>query len=349
MLLSSFTQPPALPARSRRLPAPHAAAARRPAWSTAGLVLALAATGCGGSDPVDETGGPGAGPGGGAAAGGVAEGGQGGGAGGELEAGSSPVMGGGSESPGDASIQTSLDGGMPIPVEPPTPLPDASVTGEPLGNAYADTEYNLERPEALVTAYGVLTGNVGNSTRLFANHLRAGDAGAEVLYGAADVLDGVLVWQMPPLRPNSFAIGVSPTGERTFVSSPFKYVLEARVPNPLNAATVFRLYLEIEQAVWSATFSADFERITSGALYGVLTRAEAERRQVSSSSDPITAGATCAALCSDIFSCGNSLTLAGLLDCNGAMPDADADDDGTNDGYRVIFSFRSSRVEPPVN
>jgi hypothetical protein len=229
---------------------------------------------------------------------------------------------------------------MPIPVEPPKPLPDASVTGKPLGNAYADTEYNLERPEALVTAYGILTSGTGDSTRLFVNQLRAGDAGAEVLYGAADVLDGGLVWQKPP--PNSFPLGVSATGERMFASPPFKYVLEARVPNPINPASIFRIYLESEQTVWSATFSADYQNITTGALYGVVTRAEAERR-------PLSIGSLeCLAVCNDLGACGAGISsLAGLLDCNGAQLDADANGDGTNDGYRLIVSFRSRRVAPP--
>jgi hypothetical protein len=338
MSLSSFNQFRALPARTRRSPAPHGTAVRCAAWIAASLALAL--SGCAGSDPVDETGGPGGGTGGSAAGGG-----QGGGGGGALEAGSSPVVGndGSTPSGGDASIQTSLDGGMPIPVEPPKPLPDASVTGEPLGNAYADTEYNLERPQALVAAYGVLTSGTGDTTRLFVNQLRAGDAGAEVLYGAADVVDGGLVWQKPPALPRSFPVGVSATGERMFASTPFKYTLEARVPNPLNPASVFRVYLESEQTVWSATFSADYQEITTGALYGIVTRAEAERR-------PLAIGSLeCLLVCTDLGACGSGITsLAGLLDCNSAQLDADANGDGTNDGYRLIVSFRSRRVAPPA-
>jgi hypothetical protein len=299
------------------------------------VCVALAGPGCGTSDPDEASGEPG-GSGGGQ---------QGGGAGGALEAGSSPVVGGGGPvAPGnDASIQTSLDGGMPIPVEPPKPLPDAAVIGQPLGNAYAETEYILERPQALVDAYTVLTSGVGNTTRLFVNHLGIGDAGASVMYGAADVIDGGLVWQKPPAQPNTFPIGVSPTGERMFVSNPFKYILEARVPNPLNAASVFRVHLESEQTVWSATFSADYENITTGALYGIVTRAEAESR-------PLSIGAfECLAVCTDLGACTSGINnLAGLLDCNGAKPDADANGDGTNDGYRLIVSFKSRRVAPPV-
>jgi hypothetical protein len=319
---------------------------RRQVRATRALCLALAfcAAACGTADPVEEGtapagstgGGPGAGPGAGAGAGG--------GVGGALDAGGASSMGGGSggaSSSDDGAIQTMLDGGLAIPVEPPKPLADASVSGPPLGNAYAETEYNLERPAALVTAYGVLTAGVGSGTRLFVNHLHLRDAGATVAYGAVDVVDGGMVWQKPPAQPNTFPIGLA--GERMFVSNPFKYILEARVPNPLNSASVFRIYLESEQTVWSASFSSDYENIVTGALYGVVTRAHAESR-------PLSLGALeCLAVCTDLGACTTGIsTLAGLLDCNDAQLDADVNGDGTNDGYRLIVSFRSRRAAPPA-
>lgn len=339
MALRSLSQLPARGARSLFSTKDHAAARLRLA---ACVAFALGALACGSSDPVEEGDGVGAAAAG--DAGGIPGGGQ-GGAGAGMGGSNPGAQADGSVSTGsDASIQSSLDGGMPIPVEPPKPLADASIMGPPLGNAYAETEYNLERPEALVLAYGVLTAGVGSGTQLFVNHLHVRDGGATVAYGAADVLDGGLAWQKPPAEPNAFSVGVSSEGERMFVSNPFKYILEARVPNPLSASSVFRVYLESEQTVWSASFSPDYEAITTGALYGVVTRAHAESR-------PLSIGSLeCLAVCTDLGACGAGIsTLAGLLDCNGAQLDADADGDGTNDGYRLIVSFKSRRVAPPVN
>jgi hypothetical protein len=104
---------------------------------------------------------------------------------------------------------------------------------------------------------------------------------------------------------------------------------------------VSRLYIEAAQTVWTATFSDDYESITTGALYGVILREEAENR-------PITVDSlSCVFVCSQ--PCTGITRLAGLLDCNGAQLGADANGDGVNDGYRLILSFTSRRVEPPVN
>jgi hypothetical protein len=243
----------------------------------------------------------------------------------------------------DGEIATHLDGGMPIPEKPPAPAPDAAISGKPLGNSYAETEYMLERPEGLVGAFQAVQTLSTGTTRLFVNSITeaATDGGMvdQVRYGAADSVDGGLVWQKLTAKPRTFEIGPSKDDARTLVSKPFTYTLQARVA--VDADNVFSLYIESVQSVWTATFSADYENITTGALYGIITRTEAEHR-------PITFLA-CGAGCG--LNLGCSLTdqnyLSNILDCNGAKLDADVDGDGTADGYQMILSFKSQRVPTP--
>jgi hypothetical protein len=323
--------PPARPAAARRDPlASYSLASARP-WRTATalcIALTLFGVGCG-SDPAEPSGGSDAGgglPGGGSGS-------PGGGSGTESDA--SAVVADGSVPASDASIQPSIDGGTPIPLEPPKPVLDAAISGKPVGNAYAETEYNLERPEALKGAFGTILSLTGN-TRMFINELRAGDAGVEVLYGAADSSDAGLVWQ-----PRSFRVGLSPTDSKTFVSEPFTYVIEARIV--VDATSGLRLYLESEQTTWTATFSDDHENITTGALYGIVTRAHAESRPLDIGSCTVACGLNSFTYCLAT----NDIRLATVFDCNEAQMDADVNGDGTNDGYRMILSFKSRRVEPP--
>lgn len=223
---------------------------------------------------------------------------------------------------------------------PLAPLVDAAIASELLGKAYAEVEYTLLEPPVLAKAFaGVAKASAG--TRLFVTDLYAGDAGAEARYGAADLIDAGLIWQKPPAYPRSFSIGRSTTQERTLVSAPFKYVLEARVVT--SVGSVFRLYLEAAQSIWSATFSADATRITAGELRGVLTREEVEHRSL----DLLSCAAACATNRATYCRSDRPMYLSTAFDCNAAPPDVDTDGDGKPDGYRLLFSFSSQQVSSP--
>lgn len=221
------------------------------------------------------------------------------------------------------------------------PLVDAALASELLGKAYAESEYTLLEPVALAKAFAAVAKASGGA-RLFVTELYAGDAGSEARYGAADAIDGGLIWQKPPARPRSFSIGRSTTQERTLVSLPFKYVLEARV---VVAGSVFRLYLEAAQSIWSATFSADATRIVAGELRGVLTREEVEHRSL----DVLSCAASCGASRATYCRSDRALHLSDAFDCNAALPDVDTDGDGQADGYRLLFAFKSQQVTAPTD
>jgi hypothetical protein len=220
------------------------------------------------------------------------------------------------------------------------PLLDAAIASQVLGNAYAEDEYNLSEPQALAKAFASVA-KIAGSTRLFVTELRVGDAGTEARYGPADLIDGGLIWQKPPAHPRSFPIAKSANDDRTLVSAPFQYVLEARVQ--ATASSVFRLYLEAEQSVWSARFSADALRVEAGELRGVLTREEVEHRPL----DLLLCSAACGASRLSFCRADRALQLATVFDCNGAQPNVDTNADGVPDGYRLVLHFESHQVEPP--
>jgi hypothetical protein len=237
-------------------------------------------------------------------------------------------------------------GSQYLPPNMPSQAKDAgsvavSVASAALGRAYAESEFVLQQPAALQKAFASLA-MVNNDTRLFVIQPYTSDAGSEVRYGAADRVDGGLVWQKPPAHPRSFALAASQQNGQTLVSAAFAYVLEARVP--LAAGKVFRLYLEAEQAVFRATFNMDFSEISSGELRGVLTREQLEHRPL----DLASCTAACAAKNLSVCSQSSELQLAVAFDCNGQQPDVDTDGDGSLDGYLLLLSFESRAVAPPT-
>jgi hypothetical protein len=233
-----------------------------------------------------------------------------------------------------------IDAGALLDAPPLAPLIDAAIASELLGKAYAEVDYTLLEPPVLAKAFAGLA-KAGAGTRLFVTHLYASDAGAEARYGAADLIDAGLVWQKPPAHPRTFSIGKSTSLERTLVSAPFKYVLEARVV--AGAGSVFRLYLEAAQSIWSATFSADATRIVAGELRGVLTREEVEHRTL----DLLACAAACGANRATYCRADRPLTLATAFDCNATAPDVDTNGDGVPDAYRLLFSFSAQQVAAP--
>ena len=212
---------------------------------------------------------------------------------------------------------------------------DPDVTRALIGRAYAETSYDLQEPRALTAALSVATKLTGD-TRLFVSAIQAGDAGVEVLYGAADLIDGGLAWQKPPARPRRFALGAGADGG--VVSAPFTYVLEARIAT----TRVYRLYLEVERSIWSASFTPDRESLTAE-LRGAVTRAQLEHRPL----DVLSCTAACGQNSGGFCNTDRALTLAAVLDCTDSAPDVDLDGDGENDAYRLRVALRANQVAAP--
>jgi hypothetical protein len=203
-----------------------------------------------------------------------------------------------------------------------------------LGRAYAESTYELKEPKALSTAFAAATKLTGD-TRLFVTSIQEGDAGTEVLYGAADLIDAGLEWQKPPAHPRRFALGEGTNGAVT--SAPFTYVLEARIA----VSSVYRLYLEAERSIWSATFNSD--RTTLAAeLTGAVTRAQLEHRPLDRLSCIAACGQRSAEFCD-----ATPLRLSAVLDCTATAADLDLNSDGSNDAYRLHVVVRGAEVPPP--
>jgi hypothetical protein len=228
------------------------------------------------------------------------------------------------------------DAGALGPTSPPVPALQPSLTRALIGRAYAESSYTLEEPKALRAALSAATA-LSDDTRLFVAAIEASDAGVEVLYGAADLLDGGLVWQKPPAHPRRFSLGAGEDGG--VVSAPFTYVLEARIA---AATRVYRLYLEAEQSIWSAHFSADHETLTAE-LRGAVTRAQLEHRPL----DVLSCSAACGQNSLGFCNTGSALMLAAVLDCTGATPDLDLDRDGQKDAYTLRLALRATEVAAP--
>lgn len=228
------------------------------------------------------------------------------------------------------------EAGAARPTSPAVPALEPSLTRALIGKAYAESSYDLQEPKALSAAL-TAAATLSADTRLFVAAIEASDAGAEVLYGAADLLDGGLVWQKPPAHPRRFALGAGDDGG--VVSAPFTYVLEARIA---AATRVYRLYLEAEQSTWSARFSADRTSLTAE-LRGAVTRAQLEHRPL----DVLSCTAACGQNSVGFCNTGSALALAAVLDCSGTAPDLDLDGDGTKDAYRLRVALRASEVAAP--
>lgn len=175
------------------------------------------------------------------------------------------------------------------------------------------------------------------------------------LYGGASRLevveDGpdVYAWQFPvdqlpgfrvrPALPEEAPDPSNPTN--TWVSDVFDYRLMAIFTfNGVQSVLGF----EAKQTVMTATFSEDLETITAGRLEGYITREEAESRLLNlDDPDCLISRGICPG-----FECGVDaplMSIADVLDCNGAVMNADVDPDiEGHDAYMTSIFFESRRV-----
>ncbi|MFT3925976.1 MAG: hypothetical protein QM778_25760 [Myxococcales bacterium] len=260
---------------------------------------------------------------------------------------------GGDDGPGPASNDhdggTKLDSGQDgdrsdggdTTTAPPLPTPDwdaaQPLEGPPVGYSYVEKKgsFKLIEPAALASAYGVLAADT-QDVRLFYNDLQSADAGAGVEYGSV-FYDGSISYQYPESK-GFFRIARSTEDALTYVSEPFDYVLKAWVPGP-DADRGYLLQLSATQAIWAASFSADFTSIEQGRLQAAVLPSEAKSAPLAL--DPI----TCLLVCSNPTACGGGLEhLSDLLDCNGAKLKVDTNADGKADAYELRIEFTSERV-----
>jgi len=231
---------------------------------------------------------------------------------------------------------------------------DGVCTLNPEGRAYVEYNYVLQEPEELTTVVSVLKGFLaGTGFFMTAFSARAEDDTMMVTYGGGDrvmaVPDGYdqYAWQFPPdtlpaFQVSRYADPNDPLQDAVWESEVFDYRLVA----------VFE-FMDVRSEVGfvakSATvqlrFSEDLDRIEDGVLEGYITREESESRFLNLN-DPncfLTLG-----VCPS-FDCANDpplQTLADVLDCNGAVLDADIDPDiEGHDAYRAVIYFQSNRVE----
>jgi hypothetical protein len=227
--------------------------------------------------------------------------------------------------------------------EEPLPVPDWDAAledaGPPAGFTYAETKgsFVLSQPEALAKAFEVVAADT-HDVRMFANDIQSEDGGLGVDYGAVFLGEAGASYQYPR-SVGHFRIAPSTDAPNTFVSESFDYRLKAWVPSPTDPEVGYLIELASRQAVWVATFNADFSAITQGTLRAAVLRSEAETAPFEI--DPI----SCLGVCKKFTSCGTGLSmLSDLLDCNDAKPNVDTDGNGSMDAYRLSIDFVSERV-----
>lgn len=232
-----------------------------------------------------------------------------------------------------------LDVAGEVVAAPPTPDWDTALA-LPAPEAYAATRYELRAPGSLASAFAALTMS-DPALRVFTVVIAAEPSGLRVRYGAADrAPDGVLAWQDPDLQLDFRAAQAESAGG-ALVSEPFRYGLRARVASGLSGTGAYTLALDAERAIWTATRSDDGSRLEDGALYGLVSRSEAEARALS-------LGGLCPAVCgltSGACTGAGVRTLAEVFDCTETPLDADLDGDGAADAYRLVIGFTAERTE----
>lgn len=195
---------------------------------------------------------------------------------------------------------------------PPLPMPDWDAAleqaGPPAGSAYAETKgtFVLSQPEALAKAFDVLAADT-QDVRMFANDIQSENGGLGVDYGAVFLEKTEAQYQYPS-SVGHFRIAPSTEAVNTFVSEPFDYRLKAWVPSPTDSQVGYLIELSSRQAVWVATFNADFSAITKGTLRQPCCAAKPNRRPSKSIPSAVSASARTSrpaprdSLCSPTFS-----------------------------------------------
>lgn len=226
------------------------------------------------------------------------------------------------------------------------------------GTAWAEQEFEIVEPEELVAVFGLIK-DLAIGVRFLAfdvNDLPGADLPA--LYGAVDELDTAVVppevsWQEPdelgvvrfrPDRPDDAPLA----GDR-WITDAFAYDLSARVTIELPGlpTQVASLGLDVVDARIGITLPSEGD-IATGSAAGIITRAEAESREMFDSEEVAPLRAL---LCADDRTYepeGDVWHLSDLLDCNGAPLDVDTDDDGENDAYRALIAAELERVQVVV-
>lgn len=217
-------------------------------------------------------------------------------------------------------------------------------------STWSESDFDITEPEELTRIFEIFKSFATNVKFMVIDFGElSGSVGA--LYGVADIIDETVSpvevsWQalaepgeisFVPARDDD-----SPLEGDSWISGVFLYELRA-------AATIeFPGFDEI-----SANFGLDAEQVTlqmwfnpldldrgTARLTGIVTREEAENRDLASRDE---FDGFDALFCETAgYDPGLDWQLADILDCNGAIMDADVDDDGTLDGYRVVIDAEFS-------
>ena len=222
---------------------------------------------------------------------------------------------------------------------------------------WAETEFEIVEPEELIAVFGLIK-DLAIGVRFLAFDVQPGGVAEHIAsYGAVDEVEAD---DEAELQPVSWQEGFDATGTILFrpnrpddtplrgdswISDPFSYDLSARVTIELPGlpTQVAALGLDVQDARVVLNLPGDGV-VATGSAGGVITREEAESREMFNNEDVAPLRAL---LCSDIPTFepeGDVWLLADLLDCNGAPLDVDTNGDGSFDAYRALIAAEFERV-----
>ena len=221
---------------------------------------------------------------------------------------------------------------------------------------WAESDFDIVEPEELTRIFEFLK-SFADGVKFMVLDVGPGTVELTATYGAANVVDEEVSpiqvsYQTPGgvgemvFRPS--APEETPLHGDSWETVPFQYELQASAhvefPGVEPVDADFGLFAE--NMVIALTLLVDEPGHASGTLTGLVTREEAEDRTLAGR-DQIPGFATL--FCSVRgYDPGPQWNLSDILDCNEAEMDADLDDDGTMDSYRVVIDavFETAIVVP---
>jgi hypothetical protein len=225
------------------------------------------------------------------------------------------------------------------------------------GTTWAEDTFRLEQPEELSRVFALLKSFAPGVAFFVVSAEDLPGTVTRASYGTANILSETstpidVAWQRPTsleritLRP--FAPAEAPLDGETWVSDPFEYRLDANVNITLPGRPATTYSVGFTAVNVTLELSPQPVEPATAAIRGMLTRGEAQSRILGTDADMAPLRAL---FCTDTTweSASGSWALADLLDCNGAVEDADSDGDGSLDGYllEVAAAMRPARIVLP--
>lgn len=209
---------------------------------------------------------------------------------------------------------------------------------------WAESDFDITEPEELTSIFEIFK-TFASDVKFLVLDFGVHSGSVDAAYGTANIIDEeaepiTVSWQTPDdLDSVVFAPArdEDPLAGDSWRSDSFLYELRASAtiefPGAGTISADFGLdALDVTIQVWARP---EIPNGMTGQLVGIVTREETESRDLGTAAEFERFEFL---LCDDgDYEPGLEWQLSDVLDCNGAVMDADSDGDGINDGYRVVI------------